>query len=141
VALVGTLDRGVRRQIEREGTGPKARGVINGVRALVRDAGWRADAGWWRLGYAAGGALVGFVIPVVNASGDGTIWWIGVVPEQRGQRYVDELLGAVVESLTHAGVKRIVSDTDTENLPMAHAFLRCGFRQFATSTTYKITLA
>jgi RimJ/RimL family protein N-acetyltransferase len=79
-------------------------------------------------------------MPALNASGDGVNWLIGVLWEQRGRQYVDELLGTLVDTLARAGVTRVVSDTDTENCPMARAFTRCGFRQFATSTTYTIDL-
>lgn len=65
---------------------------------------------------------------------------IGVVPAQRGRRYVDDLLALLVQTLAGAGVTRIVADTDTGTWPMAQAFTRCGWQQFATSTTYEISL-
>jgi ribosomal protein S18 acetylase RimI-like enzyme len=139
-ALEGTLNRGTAREVALTGAARKARGLLDGARRLVCDGGWRADAGWWRLGYTGGGALAGFVMPAVNASGDGVLWWIGVVPEQRGRGYVDDLLTWVVETLVQAGVRRIVADTDVENWPMARAFRRTGWRQFATSATYMVSL-
>ena len=139
-AIEGTLDQPAKRAIEREGTAAKARGSVASVRRLVRDAGWRVDEGWWQLGYTEEGALAGFVMPAVNASGDGVIWWIGVLPERRGHRYVDDLLTLTAKTLCGAGVKRIVADTDIENRPMAAAFERGGWRRFATSATYEVRL-
>jgi ribosomal protein S18 acetylase RimI-like enzyme len=140
-ALDGTLDRGARREIERAGADRKARGVLDGARALVRGGGWRADAGWWQLGYTPDGALAGLIMPAINASGDGVVWYIGVAPEQRGRRYVDDLLVRLAGVLEQAGAHRIVADTDTQNWPMARAFARTGWRQFAMSATYEVSLA
>lgn len=139
--LDGTLDRPARREIERAGAHRKARGVLDGARALVRGGGWRADTDWWQLGYTPEAALAGLIMPAINASGDGVVWYIGVAPEQRGRRYVDDLLVRLVATLQQAGVGRIVADTDTENRPMARAFARTGWRRFATSATYEVSLA
>jgi hypothetical protein len=54
---------------------------------------------------------------------------------------VDDLLVRLAGVLEQAGAHRIVADTDTQNWPMARAFARTGWRQFATSATYEVSLA
>jgi RimJ/RimL family protein N-acetyltransferase len=65
-----------------------------------------------------------------------TIGYIGVVPEQRGKGYIDTLLRQGTATLLTAGAVTIRADTDVNNLPMANAFRRCGYRQFATRREY-----
>ena len=43
--------------------------------------------------------------------------------------------------LQEAGAARIVSDSDTVNVPMARAFERAGYRRFLTRVAYAIELA
>jgi hypothetical protein len=58
-----------------------------------------------------------------------TIGYIGVVPEQRGRGYVDELLAEMAWTLADlAPGEEVGADTDFGNVPMAKAFVRAGFR-------------
>ena len=58
-----------------------------------------------------------------------TIGYIGVVPEQRGRGYVDELLAEMAWMLADLAPREEVgADTDFANVPMAKAFARAGFR-------------
>ncbi|WHY78620.1 GNAT family N-acetyltransferase [Neobacillus sp. WH10] len=53
---------------------------------------------------------------------EGTIHYIGVVPEYRGRGFINELLLKATRILQDIGVWRIFSDTDVENTPMRAAF-------------------
>jgi len=70
------------------------------------------------VGYVAVGAL--------DEPGSGTINHIGVVHDQRGNGYVDQLLRLVNQTMRAKGWKHCVSETDTENRPMWNAFERNG---------------
>jgi ribosomal protein S18 acetylase RimI-like enzyme len=57
--------------------------------------------------------------------------YLGVVPELRGNGYVDDLLAEITHLLAAAGAQWIQADTDLANRPMAAAFQRAGYRNFA----------
>lgn len=67
--------------------------------------------------------------------------YIGVVPEHRGEGYVDDLLARGAETLLSAGAERIRADTDTANTPMADAFRRAGYAEFAARREYEADLS
>jgi ribosomal protein S18 acetylase RimI-like enzyme len=93
---------------------------------------------WWQLAYDAGADLVGLVV----AGGDATvpvIAYVGVVPEQRGRGYVDDLLAQAIATLTASGAEVVRADSDIANVPMAGAFRRAGFEQFMTRSEYMLT--
>jgi RimJ/RimL family protein N-acetyltransferase len=88
------------------------------------------DRSWWRLAYAKDGSLAGLALPSANNAGP-VVGYLGVVPEHRGQGYVDDLLAEITRFHAERGVQRIVADTDMGNVPMARAFERAGYRNFA----------
>ena len=57
------------------------------------------------------------------------VGFIGVVPEQRGHGYVDDLLGECTRLLVEHGAVRIVGGTDLTTSPMAAAFRRAGYTE------------
>ena len=67
--------------------------------------------------------------------------FIGVVPEHRGRGYVDDLLAEGTAALHAAGAEYVRADTDTRNLPMAAAFGRAGYAEFAQRREYGTKLA
>lgn len=69
---------------------------------------------WWRLAYTPAGEMVGLIMPASNYV-FGVVGYIGVVPEQRGHGYVDDLLAEISTILHAAGYKRIRADG--ERLP------------------------
>ncbi|KAB8194488.1 GNAT family N-acetyltransferase [Nonomuraea phyllanthi] len=104
---------------------------VEQAREDVRDyASMRGERSWWRLAYTPGGDLAGVALPSANDGGP-VVGYLGVVPEHRGHGYVDDLLGEITRFLAARGVKRIRADTDTGNVPMARAFERAGYRNFA----------
>ncbi len=129
----GTLDREIRGERERQGAAAAARELFDDLRQLGH------RPGWWELAFAPGGDLAGLVLPATIPAAS-TIGYVGVVPEHRGHGYVDDLLARAMATLHAAGPARIVADTDVANAPMAAAFRRAGFRQFATRREYRVDL-
>ena len=95
---------------------------------------------WWKLIYdKMDNSLIGLVMPTIAPS-FGTIGYIGVIPEKRGKGYVDVLLSLGTKILLDNDVTIIKADTDINNLPMANAFIKAGYHQFATRNEYIIEL-
>jgi ribosomal protein S18 acetylase RimI-like enzyme len=130
----GTLDREIGEERERLGAEPAARALFEQLERL------EYARAWWRLAFAPAGELAGLVMPA-KIPAAGTLGDIGVVPEQRGRGYVDDLLAEGTATLLTAGVDRIVVDTDRSDAPMAAALHRAGYAQFATRREYAVDLA
>lgn len=88
------------------------------------------DRDWWRLAYTADGQLAGLAIPSRNDAGP-VVGYLGVVPELRGHGYGGDLLAEITRLLAASGAGQIRADTDVGNRPMAAAFERAGYRNFA----------
>jgi RimJ/RimL family protein N-acetyltransferase len=129
----GTLDHDIREESERRGPQKAAREFFEEEQDL------EYDPGWWELAYGPEGELVGLVMPARNPTSP-VIGYIGVVPEHRGKRYVDDLLARGAATLLSAGAERIRADTDTANAPMAEAFRRAGYVEFARRREYRVDL-
>jgi len=87
---------------------------------------------WWQLAQTQGGEPVGFVLCSIFArSGgqppEGTIFYMGVLPVHRGNRYGRELLDQATRTLIRIGVSRILCDTAACNTPMIAAFRNAGY--------------
>jgi ribosomal protein S18 acetylase RimI-like enzyme len=130
----GTLDREI--QAERDELGPAeaARRFFELERKL------EYEPAWCLLAYAPDGGLAGLVMPARNPT-SAVINFIGVVPEYRGSGYVDDLLAEGTAALHAAGAECVRADTDTRNLPMAAAFRRAGYEEFAKRREYGVKLA
>ena len=112
--------------------------------AKAGEAGWAAvfvgsmgdgDADMWLHAELADGTPVGFVAMADFSFDNPTPWdvtpcatvaFIGVVPEQRGNGYVDDLLLAGTAVAQQRGYKAVLSDVDVLNRPMRMAMERCG---------------
>jgi RimJ/RimL family protein N-acetyltransferase len=125
---VGSLDSDTQRRTARLGDQNAAQQILSAYSMMP---GGRAG---WRLARNSRDELVGFVMPSANDVGP-VIAYLGVVPEHRGQGYVDDLLTEATEFLVSEGAARIVADTDAANLPMVAAFERTGYRKFAVRLT------
>jgi ribosomal protein S18 acetylase RimI-like enzyme len=125
----GTLDRRIQAERVRLGPGQAARAFFDDARCV------RHESSWWQLAYTAHGDLVGLVMPA-EPPGFLTIFYVGVVPGLRGQGYVDDLLAAGTEILIEVGRKPLRADTDISNAPMAAAFGRAGWDEFAKRREY-----
>ena len=90
---------------------------------------YRCERAWWWV-VDVNGVAAGVVFPVVftgrerGALDEGTLYHIGVVPEQRGRDLGHLLLGRATDTLLGHGVWQISCDTATENGPMIRLFER-----------------
>lgn len=119
--FAGTLDAHTRRSLR-----SRSAAEIAGE-DLAAMATFNGPVEGWRLAHDESGALVGLV---VGTRGErALIGFVGVVPEQRGHRYARQLVTAMVREQAEAGASIVIGETDDENLPMANAFEKAGFRQ------------
>ena len=122
----GTLDRQDRYYaslVGRDGWGPEMLSFLEAE-----------DAPTWLLAFDGSGEVVGYMaLGTFDEPTRGTIIHIGVVPESRGRRYIDELLGACNEAALRRGFDRVLSDVDVENRPMLAAMERAGHLASATA--------
>lgn len=90
---------------------------------------YRSPRHWWRIATLPDGEPVGFVTPARNDYNP-IIGYLAVLPEHRGNGYVDEILAEGTRVLSSQGVPRIRAATDLGNTPMANAFQRAGYIDF-----------
>lgn len=84
---------------------------------------------WWRTATLPSGEPVGFVTPARNAYNP-IIGYLAVLPEHRGNGYIDDILAEGTRVLSAQDVPRIRAATDLANVPMANAFHRVGYVNF-----------
>lgn len=125
----GTLDRSIALGRQEHGPEREARELYT----LLQQLGYEPE--WWQLAYTPDGSLVGLHMPTKSPTA-ATIGYIGVVPEQRGQGYIDDLLAQLTRTLMQANAERIIADTDVGNFPMAAAFRRAGYAEFGRRREY-----
>jgi RimJ/RimL family protein N-acetyltransferase len=122
--LDGTLDAHGRDDLTRMSARDSA------VRHYERElAHYRSPREWWQVAMLPGGEPVGFVTPARNDYNH-IIGYIAVLPEHRGNGYIDEILAEGTRILAAQDVPRIRAATDLGNTPMANAFLRVGYVNF-----------
>ena len=91
---------------------------------------------WWQVGFSSDDKIIGFIFPVIYpgyVKGDleeATIYYIGVLPEYRGQGFATDLLLKGTKVLQDVGVWRVFCDTDANNIPMISTFKRVGYQQY-----------
>lgn len=125
-ALDGTLDATTRKTADAVGQREQARLDV----AFYRDK-MAGNRDWWRVARTRDGEPVGFGVPSRNSDFP-VVGYLGVVPEHRGHGYVGDILAEITRVLvTEAGAETIHADTDLANQPMATAFERAGYRNFA----------
>lgn len=92
---------------------------------------------WWQFGINGEGEIVGFVLPVIfpgcakEGLEEGTIYYMGVLPEYRGLGLANDLLSKGTQILQEVGVWRVFCDTAMDNAKMIAAFKRVGYRQYS----------
>ena len=92
---------------------------------------------WWRVGKNEQGYPVGFVLPVTfkeerfwkDEKPQGTILYMGVLPEFRGLGYGLNLVHEATRVFASANCWRIFCDTGTDNTPMIRAFRLAGYME------------
>jgi len=121
-ALTGTLDATSRKAAETSGPHVQARQDVLFYREHMN-----GQRSWWRVAETRAGEVAGFGIPSQNTALP-VVGYLGVLPEHRGQGYVDEILAEITRILVDdASATRIHADTDLANRPMAAAFERAGY--------------
>jgi GNAT superfamily N-acetyltransferase len=123
-------------------TGSLDHGSVSGAAQIGAEAQARSDVefyrdkmfgerAWWRVAKDAAGATVGFGFPSRNPANH-VVGYLGVLPEHRGRGYIDDILADLTRQLAvEEGAPLIRADTDLVNVPMAAAFERGGYRNFA----------
>ena len=86
------------------------------------------DRNMWLIGYT-GNEPVGYVAVGSNENWGSTINHIGVVPDHRGNGYIDDLIAAGTVAAREQGITTMLSDVDVENTPMMDAMRRAGHRE------------
>ena len=127
----GTFDQRIQQDREQQGEARQAQSFFEAMQHMDY------DPAWWHLTYTQERELAGLIVPAHTPT-VAVIDYIGVVPRFRGHGYVDDLLAHGTASLFHAGFTTIRADTDVSNVPMANAFRRAGYQQFATRHEFEI---
>jgi len=117
----GSLETTIRATIARLGPDGQAAEALDTFRRMP------GGRDWWRLGYTGAGQLAGLTIPSLTPGGP-VVGYVGVVPELRGQRYVDDLLADLTRFHASSGAPRVMGLADVANQPMTAAFERGGYR-------------
>ena len=88
------------------------------------------------LSYDAKNDLVGVIMPLSRKRKNprkgrsvGCIYTIGVIPQKRGQGYINDLLGRGTRILEREGATGIAATAAATNFPMANAFERANYKQ------------
>jgi RimJ/RimL family protein N-acetyltransferase len=119
--LHGTLDTYSREDVSAKGVDQTAKLDLEYLRSFP------APREWWRVGRDRSGAPVGVVFPTRNYE-HAIIAYLGVVPEQRGNGYAQDLLLEATRTLAALGATEVHADTDVGNIPMVSAFRAAGYR-------------
>jgi RimJ/RimL family protein N-acetyltransferase len=90
---------------------------------------YRSPRDWWRIATLPNDEPVGFVTPARNDYNP-IMAYLAVLPEHRGNRYIDEILAEGTRVLNAQDVPHIRATTDLGNTPMANAFQRAGYLNF-----------
>ena len=130
----GTLDRQDRARIKESGAAETARWYMG----ILKESDFEPTE--WLLGYLAGGRLCGLVVPRRLDDREGTIDYTGVVPELRGSGYGLDLLERGTALLQQKGLKTVVAETDSENLPFQAQLERAGYRHHGTLRCFRCDL-
>lgn len=120
-AARGSLDQETRRALATMDETDQAKEDV----AFYRSCPGERD--WWRVATDTGGVPVGFIVPSATPY-HRNVGYLGVLPAQRGQGLVDDLLAEVTRIHAHAGAERITATTDVDNRPMAAAFDRAAYQ-------------
>ena len=130
----GTLDREHQVRVTESGAQEAARRYMQ----ELKDADLQPT--WWMLGYLADGTLCGLVVPQKLSDAEGTINYIGVVPEQRGNGYGLDLLRKGTALLQQGGFKDVAAETDSENTPLNAELELAGYRHHGTMRCFRCDL-
>ena len=120
--LAGSLDRFHQRDLQQAGPEQAALDLVEQLLSL------KHNHNWWQVGYDRTDELVGLVTPLLLAPAEGSIGYVGVVPEQRKKGFGQELLNYGGQLLQEAGIAEIYCDCDSQNEPMQAIFEHSPFQ-------------
>lgn len=72
--------------------------------------------------------------------GIGGINYIGVIPEKRGQGYINHLVIEGVKTLKDNNIKKVIADIDVKNYPLDKVLQKQGFKLDCTMLVLKLDL-
>lgn len=130
--IESSIDASDRKKVIEQGSQQAARRFL----AEVKD-GFSYQEKWWQVAINSQNEVAGFVLPAIyqNCARDGleeaTIYYIGVLPEHRGQGLAADLLLKGTRILQDVGVWRVFCDTDVNNIPMIATFKHVGYQQYS----------
>jgi ribosomal protein S18 acetylase RimI-like enzyme len=130
----GTRDSWISQSMEEHGALGAAREDFVDAQAL------EYEPEWWELAYTGDDALAGVIMAAKNPS-TAVVWYVGVVPEQRGRGLATQLVRRGTERLVDSGIEEIRGDCDLDNVGMVKAFERAGYEQFARRRSYRLAPA
>ncbi|MGM0641268.1 MAG: hypothetical protein ACQESN_07605 [Thermotogota bacterium] len=93
----------------------------------------------WKLGYDKD-EIVGLVIPQVFDKSTGAINYIGVIPEKRGNAFINDLLKEGINSLNRKKINKIIADIDINNYPLERALVKENFKLDSKMFVLKLSL-
>jgi ribosomal protein S18 acetylase RimI-like enzyme len=118
----GSLDHDTRTELA------AGRGDQDAREAYDYFVGLGGEPDWFAIGYVGDDPAA--LLVVAGAAGKpGLLEYVGVLPEHRGNGYVDDVVARATALLNAAGVSAIRAGTDTGNAPMAAAFARAGYAE------------
>ena len=105
---------------------------------LISYAGASFDPTWWCVAYLDRNPI-GVVLPQVfsDRTNEGTLFYVGVLPEFRGRGFGRILHSSGLGRLARRGVERYVGSTDARNLPMIAVFRANGCAQTGRQLFYR----
>ncbi len=95
---------------------------------------------WWRMAYNTKGEFVGLIVPQKFNENRGAINYIGVVPNQRGKGYVNDLLWEGSRLMMEDGIQSMIADIDVKNHPLEKALELLGFKYKGLELVLKLNL-
>ncbi len=100
-----------------------ARDPTTDFRELVEYAGETFDPTWWRIA-RKGRRTIGVVLPqrFPGPASEGTLFYVGVLPQERGRGFGRALHAEGLGFLARAGVRHYIGSTDERNAPMIRIF-------------------
>lgn len=93
----------------------------------------------WFIGYK-NNKYIGLIIPQRLKDNVGAINYIGVIPEERGNGYVADLLNKGIKNLFSRGMDEIIADIDELNFLMENVLLKAGFKEEKKILVYRLIL-
>lgn len=130
----GTLDREDRLARKEDTPAGAARSYFG----ILKDIDY--TPGRWFLAFDRKHALVGLIAPQMLNDKVGAVNYIGVVPEQRGKGYVNDLIARGTMILSDCGAQQVIASIDFKNTPMIAAAVRAGFKREVSTSIYRLRL-